>query len=170
MSKSATTFLGALAIIALLAVLGAFALHSKRPSPVEKQEPVVSTPRAMNLDLAPQALPATPAPDASTKGLAHRRPPVGKDAGVFLTEAALLTKLHELAASDPSLSLRVAKEALARFPDRPDAPEFEWYVVRSLSNLARFDEARDEARRMIKKYPGTSWSGDVQRHVLSNPE
>jgi hypothetical protein len=173
MSKSATTFLGALAIIALLAVLGAFALHRKRPSPVEKQEPVVAAPSAMNLDLAPRTMPtvpATPASDDSSRGVAHRRPLAGKDTGVPMTEAALLGKLHDLAASDPALSLRVAKEALARFPDRPDAPEFEWYVVRSLSNLARFDEARDEAHSMIKKYPGTSWSGDVQRHVLSNPE
>jgi hypothetical protein len=170
MSKPATIFLGALAIIALLAVLGAFALHSKRPSSVERQEPVVSTPPAMRFDAAPQAMPATPAPDASTKGLAHRRPPAGKDTGVLQSEAALLAKLHDLAASDPALSLRLAKEALARFPDSPDAPEFKWYVVRSLSNLARFDEARAEAHIMLKKYPGTSWSSDVQRHVLSNPE
>jgi hypothetical protein len=173
MSKPAIIFLGALAIIALLAVLGAFALHNKRPSSVEGQEPVVSTHSAMSLDVAPRTMPtvpATPAPDASSRGVAHRRSPAGKDAGVPLTEAALLGKLHDLAASDPALSLRVAKEALARFPDSPDAPEFEWYVVRSLSNLARFDEARDEARIMIKKYPGTSWSSDVQRHVLSNPE
>jgi hypothetical protein len=173
MSKPATISLGALAIVALLAVLGAFALHNKRPSSVERQEPVVATPSAMNLDVAPRTmptLPARPAPDASTKGVAHGRPPAGKDAGVLQTEAALLAKLHDVAAADPALSLRLAKEALARFPDSPDAPEFEWYVVRSLSNLARFDEARNEAHVMLKKYPGTSWSSDVQRHVLSNPE
>ena len=173
MSKPATIVLGALAIIALLAVLGALALHSNRPSSVDRQEPAASTPSAMNLDVAPRTMPtvpAMPAPDASTKGVAHRRPATGKDDGVLLTSAALLAKLHDLAASDPDSSLRLAKEALARFPDSPDAPEFEWYAIRSLSNLARFDEARNEAHVMLKKYPGTSWSSDVQRHVLSNPE
>jgi hypothetical protein len=170
MSKPATVMLGALAIIALLAVLIAFALDRKQPSPGESQEPVVATASAVNLDAPPRSVPALPAPDASSKGLAHRRSPAGKDAGVLMTAAALLAKLHDLAASDPASSLRLAKEALARFPDSPDAPEFEWTVVRSLSNLERFDEARKEAVFMIKKYPGTSWSSDVQRHVLSNPE
>ena len=170
MSKPATVILGALAIIALLAVLGAFAVHHKRPSPADKQEPVVATSPAAKLDAPPRSMPAMPAPDTASKGVVLRRPPVGKDADVPFTETALLAKLHDLAASDPASSLRLAKEALARFPDSPDAPEFEWYVVRSLTNLQRFDEARDEARSMIKKYPGTSWSSDVQRHVLSNPE
>jgi hypothetical protein len=164
MSKPATAILGALAIIALLAILGALALHHKPPSAVEKQEPLVTT-ATENLDT-----PAMLAPDAASKGVFPRRPPVGRAADAPLTPAALLAKLHDLAASDPASSLRLAKEALARFPDSPDAPEFEWTVVRSLINLQRFDEARDEARSMIKKYPGTSWSSDVQRHVLSNPE
>ena len=170
MSKPAAIFLGTLTVIALLVGLGALALHRKHPSPAEKQAPVVATSPAAKLDATPRSVPAMPAPDASSKGLAHRRPPAGKDAGALLTEIALLAKLHDLAASDPALSLRLAKEALARFPDSPDAPEFEWTVVRSLSSLQRFDEARKEAVFMIKKYPGTSWSSDVQRHVLSNPE
>jgi cell division septation protein DedD len=170
MSKPASIVLGALVVIALAVVLAAFALHSKRPPSVEQQEPVATAPQAIGFDAAPKAMPTPLPPDASPKNVAPRRPPAGKDAGVLLREAALLTKLHDVAASDPALSLRLAKQALARFPDSPDAPEFEWYVVRSLSNLARFDEARDEAHIMLKKYPGTSWSNDVQRHVLSNPE
>jgi hypothetical protein len=168
MSKPASIVLGALGVVALAVVLAAFALHSKRPASLEQQDPVASP--AVGFDAAPKAVPTTLPPDAFSKGVAHRRPPAGKDAGVLPSEAALLEKLHDLAASDPALSLRLAKQALARFPDSPDAPEFEWYVVRSLSNLARFDEARDEAHIMLKKYPGTSWSNDVQRHVLSNPE
>jgi hypothetical protein len=172
MSKPATIFLGALAVIALLAVIGVLALHNRRSSSRERHESVVTTPAAMNLDAAPRTvppMPAMPAPENSTKGVAHRRLPTGKDAGVLLTAAALLTNLHELVASDPSQSLRLAREALGRFPDSPDVPEFEWYAVRSLSNLARFDEARDEAHIMLRKFPETSWASDVQRHVLSNP-
>jgi len=169
MSKPAAVVLGSLIAIALAVVLGAFAVHSKRPPSLEPQEPVATAPPAIGFDAAPEAMAATLPPDASPRGLAHRRAPAGKDAGVFLNEAALMAKLHDLAALDPPLSLRLAKEALARFPKSPDAPEFEWNVVKSLSNMARFDEARDEARIMLKKFPGTSWAGDVQRHVLSNP-
>ena len=169
MSKPATAILGALVLIALLAILEALALRHKPPSAVDKQEPVATT-AAGNLDTTPRSKPAMLAPDAASKGVVLRRPPAGRDADVPLTQAALLAKLHDLAASDPASSLRLAKEALARFPDSPDAPEFEWYIVRSLTSLQRFDEARKEAVLMIKKYPGTSWSSDVQRHVLSNPE
>jgi hypothetical protein len=170
MSKPAAIFLGILTVIALLVGLGAFALHRKHPSPVEKQEPGAATTPVANLHATPRSLPVMPSRDAAGKEVARRRPPAGNDVDVPFTEAALLAQLHDLAASDPASSLRLAKEALARFPNSSDAPEFEWYVVRSLTNLQRFDEARDEARSMIKKYPGTSWSSDVQRHVLSNPE
>jgi TolA-binding protein len=68
------------------------------------------------------------------------------------------------------LSLQLAREAVARFPDSPNAPEFEWDVVKALTNLERFREAQDEARIMVRKYPGISWTNDIQRHVLSNPQ
>jgi TolA-binding protein len=67
------------------------------------------------------------------------------------------------------LSLQVAREAVARFPDSPDAPEFEWNVVKSLVNMERFKEAQVEARIMVQRYPGTSWTADIERHVLSIP-
>jgi TolA-binding protein len=72
--------------------------------------------------------------------------------------------------TNPPLSLQLAREAVARFPDSPNAPEFEWDVVKALTNLERFKEAQDEARIMVRKYPGTSWTNDIQRHVLSNPQ
>ena len=68
------------------------------------------------------------------------------------------------------MSLQLAREAVARFPDSPNAPEFEWNVIKALTNLERFREAQDEARIMVRKYPGTSWTNDIQRHVLSNPQ
>jgi hypothetical protein len=42
-------------------------------------------------------------------------------------------------------------------------------MAKSLADMQRFKEAHDEAEIMVKKYPGTSWSLDVQRHLLSNP-
>ena len=68
------------------------------------------------------------------------------------------------------MSLQLAREAVARFPDSPNAPEFEWNVIKALTNLERFREAQDEARIMVRKYPGTSRTNDIQRHVLSNPQ
>jgi TolA-binding protein len=80
-----------------------------------------------------------------------------------------MAKLHELAASDPPLSLQLAREAVARFPDSPDAPEFEWNVVKALANMERYEEAEDEARVMVKKYPDNYFSADVERHLLNHP-
>jgi TolA-binding protein len=80
-----------------------------------------------------------------------------------------MAKLHELAASDLPLSLQLARDGVARFPDSPEAPEFEWNVAKSLAAMGRFKEAQAQARIMVEKYPGTSWTSDVQRHLLSNP-
>lgn len=86
-----------------------------------------------------------------------------------LNESALLTTLHELAASDPPLSLKLAREAADRFPDSPNAPEFEWNVVKALFNMSRLEEAKDEARIMLWKYPDNYYTGDVVHHLLNPP-
>jgi TolA-binding protein len=78
-----------------------------------------------------------------------------------------MAKLHDLAASDPPLSLQLAREAVARFPDSPNAPEFEWNVVKALANMERYKEAKEEARVMVKKYPGNYFAADVERHLLN---
>ena len=171
MSKPAIVVLGALGVVALAVVLGAFALRHKPPQPpsVEKRDTVASTPRTVDPDAAPNPLPPTPPPASSPKEVAHRRQPVGKDAGAFPTAASLMAKLHDLAASDPPLSLQLAREAVARFPDSPDAPEFEWNVVKALANMERYKEAEEEARVMVKKYPGNYFSADVDRHLLNHP-
>ena len=80
-----------------------------------------------------------------------------------------MAKLHDLAASDPPLSLQLAREAVARFPDSPNAPEFEWNVVKALANMEHYKEAKDEARIMVKKYPGNNFAADVDRHLLNHP-
>jgi TolA-binding protein len=84
-------------------------------------------------------------------------------------EDALMIKLRSLAGQDPQQIIRLAREANARDPDGPNAPERAWMVVKSLTDLQRFSEAKDEAQAMVNRYPGTSWALDVQRHLLSNP-
>jgi hypothetical protein len=82
---------------------------------------------------------------------------------------ALLAKLHDLGIVDPPLSLQLAREAVSRFPDSPNAPEFSWNVTKALVNMGRRDEAMEEARLMVKKYPGNYFAGDVEHHLLNHP-
>lgn len=80
-----------------------------------------------------------------------------------------MEKLRALGATDPPQTIALARDGNKRFPDSADAPERAWMVVKSLTNMENFKEARDEAEVMVKQYPGTSWALDVQRHLLSNP-
>ena len=97
------------------------------------------------------------------------RKPAGMGAGKRLDEASLLAKLHDLGPSDPLLSLQLAREAAARFPVSPNAPEFAWNVTKALFNMGRREEAEAEARSMVKKYPGNYFAGDVEHHLLNHP-
>jgi hypothetical protein len=163
MSKSATIVLGAAGVVALAAIL--FALREKRPSPVsvEAQDPVAAASPS-----APTAKPLPPLPPQLVTGPRLRKPDE-PDAGKRLDEASLMAKLHDLAASDPPLSLQLAKEALARFPNSPNAPEFEWNYVKALSNMEHYKEAEEAARVMVKKYPGNDFAADVDRHLIHHP-
>ena len=162
MSKPAIVVVGALGVIALAILLGVFAPRDKRPSPAppEAQEPVAAA-----IPSQPAA-PATPQPVPLVAGPRLRKP-AEPDAGKRLDETSLMTKLHDLAASDPPLSLQLAKEALARFPDSPSAPEFEWNLVKALANMEHYKEAEEAARVMVKKYPGNDFAADVDRHLLN---
>lgn len=84
-------------------------------------------------------------------------------------EAALMAKLRHLGNEAPLESLNLAREGTSRFRDSPDAPERAWFLVRALENLGRFHEARDEAKLIVKKYPGDPWALDVKRHLLVYP-
>jgi hypothetical protein len=84
-------------------------------------------------------------------------------------EASLMSKLHDLGETNPALSLQLAREGNQRFPGSEQAPERGWIVCKSLVNMRRFEEARDEAKVMVEKYPDTTWTTDVQKHLLVNP-
>ncbi|HVZ87129.1 MAG TPA: tetratricopeptide repeat protein [Polyangia bacterium] len=170
MSKSAKPAIIVLTagVIALSALLILFALREKRsmPASIETQEPsVVATPPAPR---EPAAKTPPPVPAAPATG-PRPRMATEPDAYKHLDETALMTKLHDLAASDPPLSLRLAREALDRFPDSPNAPEFNWNLVKALFNMGRLEEAREEARVMVAKYPGNYFAGDVDHHLLNHP-
>ncbi|RYZ09706.1 MAG: hypothetical protein EOO73_02140 [Myxococcales bacterium] len=107
-----------------------------------------------------------PGPARSIAGAAPARVPTGAEP---LGEAELLTELRKLRVSAPERALARAREANALHPDGPGAAERTWIIVRSLEDLGRFQEARDEALVMRERFPGTSWTSDVERHVLVYP-
>ena len=111
----------------------------------------------------PAALPRPPAVVPASLAVA----PV--QAVALPDEAALMSTLRALGDSDPERSLQLARAAEQRFPASPDAAERSWYVCKSLVNLERFYDAREEAKRMANEHPGTSWTADVARHLLVNP-
>ena len=153
-------------VIALLVVLGL--KKDKRPIPAPPDEP---GPIAEPASSESRAVDEKPEP--RTHAAAAARPsvqaPVKPDAGKPLDEASLLAQLHELAASNPPLSLKLAREAVDRFPDSPNAPEFEWNVVKALFNLRQLKDAEDEARIMLSRYPDSYFTGDVVHHLLNHP-
>jgi hypothetical protein len=81
----------------------------------------------------------------------------------------VMAALREAGDSSPLFSLELARDAIRRFPNSPNAAERAWYICKSLVNLGRFREARDEARSMVATYAGTAWALDVERHLLVNP-
>jgi hypothetical protein len=170
-TRAIVLVLGA-AAMALAVVMGVFAHDDQRrkrtvPEPSETQESITDPPPSVSVDGVGEPRPPVPA-SAPTEGSGPRTPPEPQ-APERLDEASLIARLHDLAASDPPRSLQLAREALARFPESPHAPEFEWNVVKALANMDRYQEAEEEARGMLEKYPDNPLSSDVEHHVLNHP-
>jgi hypothetical protein len=160
--------------MALAIVVGVFARDDNRgkrtvPAPPETQESVTEAAPTVVL---PTEVVREPSPSLAKPlptGVPRSRESVEPPAPQRPDEASLIAKLRDLAASDPPQSLRLAREALARFPDSPRAPEFEWNVVKALANMDQTREAEEEARGMLEKYPDSPLSVDVDHHVLHHP-
>lgn len=158
MTQSVVVSIGVASAIALAALvfLGVQGRPPKSASRALRDAPSAET---VQRDAVVTAVPTADAGIPSTARATEPR----------LNESALLEQLRELAASDPPQSLRLAREALARSPASPNAPEFEWNVVKALFNMRRIDEAKQEARIMLYRYPGNSFSADVDHHLLNHP-
>ncbi len=155
-------------LLVLTALVALFALRlagrDRRGAPI--RQPISALTSPMDAGIAAEQ----PAPSAAPiiLELGPRIAPE-RDGGARLDEATLLSRLHDLAASDPPRSLALAREAAARFPDSSNAPEFEWNIVKALANMDRYLEAETEARRMLHKFPGNAFADDVERHLLNHP-
>lgn len=86
-----------------------------------------------------------------------------------LDEDELLDSLNELGADDPELSLRLSREARARFPDSARSAEPAYFEVRALVNLGRMDEAVTGARALVAAHPHDPLANEVARHLLTHP-
>lgn len=106
------------------------------------------------------------APAASNPLVADAPAPLAER---YPDEASLMQALRPLDLKNPELALQLAREGERRFAGSADAPERAWILVRALTHLNRFDEARAEARVFVDKYRGTGWMSDLKRHVLTNP-
>jgi hypothetical protein len=84
-------------------------------------------------------------------------------------EEAIMTKLRLLGEDSPLESLELARHGNEYFPSGAGAPKRHWIIVKSLENLLRFQEARDEAQSMVERYPADPLALDVKRHVLVYP-
>jgi hypothetical protein len=155
------------------AVLGIGALLARgKPRPGGNDRTEVSAPNSgvPRPVAAPASGTTRPPPDGSTPEATARPPALtARDLSALVNEAALMVRLHQLGETDPPLSLQLAREGNARFPNSPDAPERAFIVVKSLVDMTRFKEAQEEARKMLKRYPNDPHTLDVERHLLSNP-
>ncbi len=145
-------------VVVCAALEGRVALRGRRAARVEApaSEPVEAAP--------PPAAPPPPPPPAAAPP-----PSPSPSTGAASSEAALMARLRELGGSNPELSLRLAREGNRQFKDSAEEPERRWFIVRSLMDLARPEEARDEARVLIDKYPTSERAEDVRRHLFVNP-
>jgi hypothetical protein len=103
------------------------------------------------------------------KKISAEQPAKSRPSLQTMDESSIMARLHELEFTDLEQSLDLAREGNDRFPDTPDAAERAWYVVRCLSRMGKFDEAKNEAKTMVERYPDTTWTSDVNRHVLAHP-
>jgi hypothetical protein len=159
---------GACVVIAALSAIGWYLCLTPTPAPARAR--AESAALSMPASIAPREVAAEPEQPNATE-LAHSVSvvPSTPEPAVPYDENVLMNTLRELGDSAPQRSLEMAREGNLRFPNSPDAAERAWYVCKSLVNLENFYDAREEAKAMVAKYPGTPWASDIQRHLLVNP-
>jgi hypothetical protein len=152
--------------LSALSMLAYSAYHAARAQHAGPRHPAAGRPVAVSVGVEQAALlaPAERAPSAAPP----TQPVVVAPARAF-DERGLTSELRALRLSDPEQALRRATQANFEHPGSADAAERAWIAVRSLEDLRRFHEAQDVAREMQQRYPDTSWTEDVARHVLLHP-
>jgi hypothetical protein len=149
-----------------------------QPAPAAPATAPAPAPRAPTRDMpappSPTALPSVAAPaDASIPTRAAPLPESAAERTAKINAASYQTEsmemLRQLVETDPERAIEIARVGNRRFPKRPEAAERSWIVVKGLSNLKRFEEARDEVRLMQQRYPGNKFALDAEQHLKLSP-
>jgi predicted component of type VI protein secretion system len=165
-SAKVAAALGVIALaIAVLLASGGRQSSTVAVAPAADPPPAMPAPPGVAPTAAP---PERPAPSA-TPPAPPQRPSAKTGTVPARDEVALMQMLRDLGGSNPELSLELAREGKKKYGDTTDAAEREWFIVRSLMNLSRVDEARVEARLLLDKYPRSTFAEDVHRHMFVNP-
>ncbi|NLN61876.1 MAG: hypothetical protein GX146_03250 [Myxococcales bacterium] len=148
-----------------------FAPMAAREAPLHRPAPPDASADANTPDTA--EAPAAAATAAETKTVdvsqavdAHAADTAPKPP---LTSGEELAFLKENLFAHPDQTLEMARAAHRRNPNAPEAPHFNWYIIRSLVGLNHFDDAQEETRAMLERYPSHPLSRDARRHLLSHP-
>lgn len=119
---------------------------------------------------APEPEPQAQADSATTQAsLVAPAPAAVAVPAPALDERSIMSALRALGPEDAERVLELARAGNAQFPNSPDAAERSWTIAKALTTLGRIHEARDEAKRTVDRYPGTTWAEDVERHLLVHP-
>jgi hypothetical protein len=167
MSRTSSTFVWVSVAAVFLAFAAFFMLRDDQPrerTTAAAERLIVARPPVV--DAEPPTQPTTPTRIPQATSLARAAVPHD---GRVLDEPALMATLRDLRGSNPELTLRLAREGNQRFKASAETGERSWFIVKSLSDLGRHDEARVEGRALVDKYWGTRWAEDVYRHLFVNP-
>lgn len=146
--------------LAFVAAATAYFVWSEWPSTAEPRR---ATPAARIVDGPAPALPEA-APHEPVVRVAVTSP-----VPAVLDEPTLMATLRRVGPGDPKQAIHLAREGNYRFPTSPDAAERSWFVAKSLAGLGRFEEAQDETRLLMQRFPGSPWAADAERHLLVYP-
>ncbi|MES1178331.1 MAG: hypothetical protein ABUL62_28680 [Myxococcales bacterium] len=156
--------IAAIAAIASLVGVGGYLLRDEhKPAAHHRAQPAVVA------ETDPE--PAAPADPGTTQArlVTPPSPAVPAQPAAAPDERSIMSALRSLGPEDAERVLQLARAGNARFPNSPDAAERSWTIVKALTTLQRFHEARDEAQLTVQRYPGTTWAQDVERHLLVHP-
>jgi len=158
-------------VVVIIAGVGAsLLLWRVWPSPWPAARPPSLDESTVDSEATPRA-PSPPAATASALSDGAARPPVpAVPPPPSVSEPTVTATLRLMVETAPQQALDLARQARQRFGNAsPDAPERAWIIVKSLVNLRRFHEARDEAQAMVDRYPDNDLTQDVRRHLLVYP-
>jgi hypothetical protein len=88
---------------------------------------------------------------------------------VIPDEDKLMQRLQLLRETSPAEAIALSRRIEEYFPDSPRAAERTYVSVRSLVEIKRFHEAREEAKAMVERFPGDPRTLEVKRHLLVHP-